>query len=148
MKELRTLKVEERFINYNVFSYLWLANTLRRIKENVLSVGKNFNQQTEEAKLVQKNAENKEKQNMIKNISNNIQRFREKHLKIGNKIIEIELIQEQENDGEMIENYRLEITPIISLKNLEYPNMENVNYAENNQTGKFIIQNTTRRTSF
>jgi len=148
MTELKTLKVEERFINYNVFSYLWLANTLRRIKENVLSVGKNFNQQTEEAKLVQKNAENKEKQNMIKNISNNIQRFREKHLKIGNKIIEIELIQEQENDGEMIENYRLEITPIISLKNLEYPNMENVNYAENNQTGKFIIQNTTRRTSF
>jgi len=148
MSELKTLKVKERFINYKVFSYLWLANTLRRIKANVLSVGKNFNQQTEEAKLVQKNVGEKGNLNMIKNILNSTQRFQEKHLKIGNKIIEIELIQEQENDGEKIENYRLEITPIISLKNLEYPNMENVNYAENNQTGKFIIQNTTRRISF
>jgi hypothetical protein len=145
MKELKTLKVKEKFINYKVFSYLWLANTLQRIKENALFVGKNFNQPIAEIQLVQKNVEKKENTNMIKSILNKIQRFQDKHLKIGNRIIERKLINEQERNGEKIENYRLEIKPITLLRNLEFQNTENVNYVGNNQTGKFIIQNTIRR---
>ena len=147
-EELKTLKVEERFINYKVFSYLWLANMLRRIRENVLFVKKSSNQPIVEVKLAQKNAERKGNTNMIKNISNNIQRFQEKHLKIGNRTIEKELMREQEKDGEMIGNCRLEIIPIISLRNLDYRNMGNVNCVKNNQADRFIIQNTIRRTLF
>jgi hypothetical protein len=148
MKELKTLKVGERFINYKVFSCLWLANTLQRIKENVLSVEKNFNQPIVEIQLVQKNAGKKENTNMIKNILDKIQKFQENVLRIGNRTTEKKLIKKQGNDGEKIENYKSETTPIISLRSLEFQNLENVNCVENNPKDKFIIQNITRRISF
>ena len=146
--KLKTLKVEERFINYKVFRCLWLVNMLRIRKEFALSVEKNINPQMEEVKLVQKNVRKKGSFNMIRNIFKNIQRFQEKHLKIGNRTTEKKLIKERENDGGGIRNCRLEISPIISSKNLEYQDMENVNYVKNYPTDKFIIQNTIRRTSF
>jgi len=148
MTELKTLKVEERFINYKVFSYLWLANTLRRIRVNVLFVEKNFNQQMEEAKLVQGNVERKGNTNMIKNILNNIQRFQEKHLKIGNRKIEQKLMQKQENDGETIKDYKLETIQTNLSERKGLTNMENVNYVEFWEIEKPIMLNTQRRTLF
>jgi len=147
-EELKTLKIEERFISYKVFSYIWLANMLRRIRENVLFVGKNFNQQIVEVKPVQKNVERKENINMIKSILDNIQRFQEKHLRIGNRIIEKKLMREQGNDGEMIKDYKLEITQTNLLEKKGLANMGNVSCVKFWEIGKPTISNIQRRTSF
>ncbi len=144
---LKTLNLEEGFINYKVLRYIWLVNMPQK-KENVLSVKKNMNPPTEEAKLVQKNVKRKRKDNMIKNISRNIQKFQELLQRIGRGITERKLIKEQENVGEEIKSYKLETRQIILSRNSEYPNMENVNYVKNNQIDKFIIPDIQRRISF
>jgi len=139
------LNVEERFINYKVFRYLWLVNMLRTKRKVVLFVKKNISLQMEEVKLVQKNVERKESFSMIRNILNSIQRFQEKHLKIGNRKIKRELIKEQENDGKEIIDLKLEIKPMNLLEKKEFQNMENVNYVESCPIEKCITLNTQRR---
>jgi len=139
--KLKTLKVEEKLINYKVFRYICQINMPQTKKGFVLFVEKNFNQQMEEAKLVQKNAEKKGNFNMIKNILKTIQKFQEKHLKIGNKITEKKLIKEQERDGEKINGFKLETRLMNLLEKKEFQDMENANYVEDYPIEKYITQN-------
>ena len=147
-RELKTLNVEERFINYKVFSYLWLANTLQRIKENVLFVEKNFNQQMEEAKPVQMNVGKKGNFNMIKSILKQIQKSQEKLLKTGRRIIKAKLIKEQKKDGKKINVLKSEIRPTNLLERKGFQDMGNVNCVEIYQTEKPTILNIQRRILF
>jgi hypothetical protein len=148
MTELKTLKVKERFINSNVFNYLWLANTLQKIRENVLFVIKNINPQMEEVKPVQKNVGIKEKDNMIKNILNKIQRFQDNLQRIGKRRIGKKLMKEQKRDGEMIKDYELEINQMNFLEKKEFQDRGNVNFVEKCPTDKFIILNIQGRILF
>ncbi len=145
---LKTLKAKERLINYKVFRYICQVNMLQKIKEIVLFVEKNINQPMEEVKLVQRNVRKKEKEDMIKNILNNIQRFQELLQKIGNKIIKIKLMKGQKNDGGKTRNFKLEIIPMNLLEEKEFQNMGSVNYVGNYQRGKSIILNMQRRILF
>jgi len=138
----------ERLINYKVFRLSWLVNMPQLIKESVLFATKNTSQQMEGAKLVLKNVGLKEKDNMIKSILKNIQRFQGNLQRIGKIIIGKGLMKLQVKETKKIKECKLETNQVKYLEKKGFQNTVNVSFVEYCPIDKFIISNIQRRTLF